>query len=520
MPVAEATALAPGLQLEPYDPAADRGALEVLACWCEPFSPNIALEQDPRPECLFLDITGLEPIVGDEPALAEQLVRALAARGFVVHVGIADTPAAAWAAAHHGELLPAPLNSSFLRSCERMGTGSEQAAVEKQKHASREVPVPILSHPQISPRGTLGIVPPGETATALAELPVEALRLAPATIALLGELGLQRIGQVLSLPRASLASRFEPELIRRLDQLMGLAAETIDAYRPPPEIVAEQLLETPTARRDVLELILERLIARAVERLAIGRRGALRLECELAGSSAAPVRVDVGLYRPTAGRKHLLDLMRMRLERTRLTEPVGVVRIAVPLVAPLVCRQQPLFADNCPRHDPLEMALLIDRLSSRLGRDTVLRPVLAPDAQPEYACRYEPLVGRAQTTAAIGRQSAAGGAGRRKKISASAAHVSQRRGIGPLERPLRLESPPCLLEVISVVPEGPPVQFQWHGEPQKIARAWGPERIQTGWWRGRTIGRDYYRVETTAGTRFWLFRRLNDGAWFLHGIFE
>jgi protein ImuB len=469
------------LQLEPYDPAADRGALEAVACWCEPFSPNIALEQDPRPECLFLDITGLEPIVGDEPALAEQLVRALAARGFVIHVGIADTPAAAWAAAHHGELLPAPL---------------------------------------ISARGTLGIVPPGETTTALAELPVEALRLAPATIALLGELGLQRIGQVLALPRASLASRFEPELIRRLDQLMGLAAETIDAYRPPPEIVAEQLLETPTDRRDALELVLDRLIAQVIERLAIGRRGALRLECELAGSSAAPVRVDVGLYRPTAGRKHLLDLMRMRLERTRLAEPVGVVRIAVPLVAPLVCRQQPLFADDCPRHDPLELALLIDRLSSRLGRDTVLRPVLAPDAQPEYACRYEPLVGRAQTTAAIGRQSTAGGAGRRKKNSDPASHLSMRRGIGPLERPLRLESPPCLLEVISVVPEGPPVQFQWHGEPQKIARAWGPERIQTGWWRGRTIGRDYYRVETTAGNRFWLFRRLNDGAWFLHGVFE
>jgi protein ImuB len=489
MPVAEATALAPGLQLQPHDPAADRGALEALACWCEPFSPSIALEQDPRPESLFLDITGLEPIVGDEPSLAEQLVRALAGRGFVVHVGIADTPAAAWAAAHHGELLPAP----------------------------------ILSHSLISARGNLGIVPPGETSTALAELPVEALRLTPATIALLGELGLYRIGQVLVLPRASLASRFEPELIRRLDQLTGVAAEAIDAYRPPAEIVAEQLLETPTDRRDVLELILERLIARTVERLAVGRRGALRLECELAGSTAPPVRVSVGLYRPTAGRKHLLDLMRMRLERTRLAEPVAVVRIAVPLVAPLACRQQPLFTDDCPRHDPLELALLIDRLSSRLGRDTVLRPVLVPDAQPEYACRYEPLVGRAQMTAGFGRQSAVGGARRRKpksRGSTEAAENSTRRGVGPLERPLRLESPPCLLEVISVVPEGPPAQFELHGESQKIARAWGPERIQTGWWRGRTIGRDYYRVETTAGDRFWLFRRLNDGAWFLHGVFE
>ena len=47
-----------------------------------------------------------------------------------------------------------------------------------------------------------------------------------------------------------------------------------------------------------------------------------------------------------------------------------------------------------------------------------------------------------------------------------------------------------------------------------------PERIQTGWWRGRTVGRDYYRVETACGRRFWLFRRLRDGRWFLHGAFE
>jgi hypothetical protein len=34
------------------------------------------------------------------------------------------------------------------------------------------------------------------------------------------------------------------------------------------------------------------------------------------------------------------------------------------------------------------------------------------------------------------------------------------------------------------------------------------------------VGRDYYRVETTTGHRFWLFRRLRDGHWFLHGLFE
>jgi protein ImuB len=117
--------------------------------------------------------------------------------------------------------------------------------------------------------------------------------------------------------------------------------------------------------------------------------------------------------------------------------------------------------------------------------------------------------------------------------------------------------------VISVVPSGPPAQFHFAGVDYRIARAWGPERIETGWWRklgagdavmarspdrvmnptaglperrrpsvsrvawsgdhattsGAGIRRDYYRVETTGGRHFWLFRRLSDGRWFLHGEF-
>ena len=57
-------------------------------------------------------------------------------------------------------------------------------------------------------------------------------------------------------------------------------------------------------------------------------------------------------------------------------------------------------------------------------------------------------------------------------------------------------------------------------EEYKVVGCWGPERIETGWWRGQDIHRDYYIVETDAGTRLWIFRRHEDGRWFLHGSFE
>ena len=60
----------------------------------------------------------------------------------------------------------------------------------------------------------------------------------------------------------------------------------------------------------------------------------------------------------------------------------------------------------------------------------------------------------------------------------------------------------------------------------EVVKAYGPERIETAWWRGPTVRRDYYVVETGLGARYWIFRRLGSGSagrpgseWFLHGTF-
>ncbi|HEY2759752.1 MAG TPA: hypothetical protein VGI75_03395, partial [Pirellulales bacterium] len=156
--------------------------------------------------------------------------------------------------------------------------------------------------------------------------------------------------------------------------------------------------------------------------------------------------------------------------------------------------QQELFEPS-RRENRRQVSLLVDGLSNRLGRETVARAVPQAEAQPELAFRYEPLAGVAP----------------RKTKPQRWKH---------LPRPLQLEKEPLPLQVMSVVPDGPPMQFHLRGELHRVAYAWGPERIQTGWWRGRYVQRDYFRVETSNGRRFWLFRRLSDGKWFLHGSFD
>ncbi len=112
-----------------------------------------------------------------------------------------------------------------------------------------------------------------------------------------------------------------------------------------------------------------------------------------------------------------------------------------------------------------------------------------------------------------------------------------RRPGDPPRRPLRLlEKPEEISAVLASVPDGAPSRFRWRRAQFDVARAEGPKRVAMEWWR-RSIGesqsdqrkagltRDYFRVETRDGQRFWLYR---DGLyqqnglaprWYLQGLF-
>jgi protein ImuB len=114
----------------------------------------------------------------------------------------------------------------------------------------------------------------------------------------------------------------------------------------------------------------------------------------------------------------------------------------------------------------------------------------------------------------------------------------KRRPGDPPRRPLRLlERPEEISSVLASVPDGPPSRFRWRQSLHDVIRAEGPERIAMEWWC-RSVGasrsgqknnsgltRDYFRVETRDGQRFWLYRdglyRQNGFAprWYLQGLF-
>lgn len=453
-----------------------------MAAWCEQFSPAVGVEAAEPPECLLLDVTGLASLFHGEAALAEHVRREFLRRGWQVRIALADTIGAAWALAH--------------------------AAVEQETEQEAEAD---------SVASAL-VVSSGKSLPALASLPVEALRLSADCVRTLRELGLRCIGQLFAFPRASLAARFAPELLLRLDQATGEVAEVIPVDHPPPAARAEWTFESPTDRPEMLRWALDQQLGQLISQLSPRRQGAQALQCHLRGHTGRAVDVSIDLYRPSASPRHLGDLIWMRLESAgqKISEPIASLSLAVTATAPLAEHQQELFGESSAENGSRQLALLIDRLSNRLGRAAVARPRLLPEAQPEFAWRYEALIGGVTRSLKPARS---------KKRRRPAADQGDRQSVGGfvggcLSRPLSLASQPGPLRVMSVVPDGPPLVFFHAGEEHRIQRVWGPERIHTGWWRGRSTRRDYYRVETAAGRWFWLFRQLTDGRWFLHGVFE
>ena len=481
-PVAEAQAIVgtDPVRFAPVDRAADLTALLGLAGWCQQFAPRVGLNEAEFPEALLLDVSGCGTYFGSEAVLIADVQRAFAAVGYAVSLAIADTIGAAWAVS------------------------------------------------RFSPPSQ--IVPSQEPLqTVLAPLPVAALRLDEETVRTLRELGVEQIGQLQSLPRSGLPARLGRQVLERLDQALGLRPEILRPHRPLPPIEARRELEEPVEQRLAVEHLGKALLAEVLPAVEARGQGVIRLTFQFQMEARRQL-LTVGVSRPTLDRKHLHNLLRLQLERQAPAQPITALRLRVRETAPLAISQGAWWVgDDSAEKRGREGAALVDRLSSRLGSEAVLRAGLTGEVQPELAIRYEPWIpspGSSPSKSSrrrVARPDKGVGSAvprpttplsGRATPSGNTSHVTI-----SSPRPLRLLAP-FPIHATSVVPDGPPLRFWWRTVEHVVARWWGPERLETGWWRHEPAARDYYRVETREGLHAWLFRnRMGDG-WYLQGWFD
>ena len=359
----------------------------------------------------------------------------------------------------------------------------------------------------VSHYGSTGIVPRGEGAAALMQLPIAALRTEAKIVADLAASGLKNIKDLATRPRAPFAARFGEALIQRLDQAFGRIDEPIVPRLPVPDAMTEQRFHEPIAREaDVLGTIehLARELARVLERRGEGAR---LVRLALFRTDGKVHRLEIGTGAPLRDPARIRKLFEERLAVLGDACDPGFGYDMVRLSALVAERTDPVQTGLAQSDHAEEMAHLIDRLGARFGLSRVTRQVMQDTHIPEFAVASVPA--HAPRQAGV------------------AALAIEQDSLAPV-RPVRLLSKPELIEATAQVPDGPPIRFTWRHVKHQVTRAEGPERIAMEWWRndrGQKLTRDYFRVECGEGARVWVYREGLYGSeverprWFVHGLF-
>ncbi len=315
-----------------------------------------------------------------------------------------------------------------------------------------------------------------ELDTALAPLPVDALASSD-TLEALEAIGLRTLGELCALPREGVARRFGQALLDDLDRALGRRPDPRSFFVPPARFHAGIELPAEVTQADALAFAGKRLIAQLAGFLAACSGGTQRFILKFAHRDMAPTEVAIGLVAPSRDFEHFTLLLRERLASLRLRAPVRSIVLEAGEVTPLSGSNHPLLLEQGKPQGQWEH--LVERLSARLGADAVHGLACRAEHRPEHATAT-PGLGAPPFELDFG------------------------------ERPFWLLESPKLLPDVSGMPQ--------HEGPLELLA--GPERVESGWWDGGDVFRDYFVARTQNQSLLWIFcDRRGEGGWYLHGFF-
>jgi protein ImuB len=456
--------------------------LERLALCAQRFTPRVNLVP---PDGLVLEVKGSLHLFNGVEGLSRALASECASLGLKSMVALAPTPLAALVAARVGK--PGrPMGQPFV-------------VTELTRLVGQLMPLPLA-----------------------------ALRWPEETLERLARMGVRTIGQVLRLPRAGFARRFGTESLATLDRLTGRSPDLRERFHARERFRRRRDLNYELENQTAILGALAPLLAELGKFLETRQCGVTKLECLLRHRHAEPTSCVLRLAAPVADVRRLTELLGERLSALTLPEPVRSCELRSSSLV------QRAFSSNSVWQPGeyggtgagAEATELIERLRARLGPEAVYGLQVLPGHRPENAWGVrEPVAGdgslpgtvaRGLSPAFILRGVPPGPPVRRMRRTPGGATQpaipggrSGRDG-APRPRPMWLLPEPRLLSERDGLPRrrGP---LRLLGEP---------ERIETGWWDGGDIARDYYTATDLHGVRLWIFReRTAPHRWFLHGVF-
>jgi len=335
----------------------------------------------------------------------------------------------------------------------------------------------------------------------MAEVPLACLDLPEPALRDLAAMGVRSFRDAYRLPRDAVSRRVGEALVDAMDRALGKRPEAPARCAAPPEF--SRRLDFPDEVEEMPPVLaaLRRLL-RELERFLQARTlGVNMLELRLLPRFAPALRIPVTLISASRDPEHLLDLFEKRLEKATLAGPIAAIGLDVLGFEEWAPHNADLYEVRAaaPRDS---LPTLVERLQSRLGRGALWRLALVADHRPERAfSRVPPSDSRADSKRSPEPRRNARASGTKPRPAATGSDRVPRRRENA-SRPLWLLEAPRRIEP---------------GERLTISPHF--ERIESGWWDGEDVRRDYHVARAASGIRYWVYREHGTREWFLHGIF-
>lgn len=461
--IAEACAMLAGLVVRSISVDRVQETLSRVAEAALGFGATVALE---APDTVWVDVTGVAHLFGDEERLALELARAVRELGHLVRVAIANGPHTARALARWAEPTRGPL----------------AVRVVAEEHTARE----------------------------LAELPVQALPLPDDVVAWLCRVGVLTIADLERLPRSAAGPRLGERASTILDLCRGHDSAPLVAYRPKSVLVEASSWDEPVDGLQPLTFVLRGLIGRMSARLAGRGEAAQKLEVVLLydrgiarlNGSAPEQRLHFDLASPLWREEELRRVVASRLERLRLDAPTVGMRLEAPAVIRALSRQldfsRVMAGVTAGTHGMDHLPVLIAELHADIGKQRVGVLERVDSHRPERQSRLAPPIQQGRRT---------------RKSSAMEPLLADRPWAPtrvlpqpvPLEAPLRIGATLLIDGRLCMIER---VQFEYRLDAVE-------------WWASQPVARDYVRLwfrEGSGGFEALAYIDRDDGRRYLQAV--
>lgn len=301
----------------------------------------------------------------------------------------------------------------------------------------------------------------------LAKLPLCSLHWPEDLLHSLSGVGFRHLGEVFAVPRDAFSKRFGAAYRLELDRLLGHASEPCDTIVPPETFRRRFELASEIEEVGRLQFPLKRLCMELQAYLRARDRGLCGVSLAVMHAGARETRIHAQFVDPHRDAKRMFDALQERLERDGLPLPARELVLMAEEFAEASIPQGDFFDPRAGQAQAWSAA--IERIRGRLGEACVWMPQAIEDHRPER------------------------GASRAEQASQDAFVPT-----------LHLARPTFLL------------REPWPMPPPALPADAVFERIESGWWDGDDIRRDYTTVEIN-GSRAWVYRDLVTSSWYLHG---